>query len=76
MRKLLVLAVLLSLTVVTLGCENCRLFRRGAPFAPAESVTVVDPCPPCVPVAPCPSACGPAPVIGAPATSYVPTPTP
>jgi len=80
MRKLLVLTALLTLTVLTVGCENCRWFRRGALFAPAPDVTCVEPCTPCVPVAPCPSpcapACGAAPVIGAPAGTYAPAPGP
>ncbi|GAB6167161.1 hypothetical protein JCM19992_31610 [Thermostilla marina] len=49
MRKAIVLLAVVATLGVTVGCQNCSWFRRGALFRPRAEV--VDPCvDPCAPV--------------------------
>ncbi len=70
MRRMIVVALGLSAVLLTVGCQRCNLFRRGALFAPTTVPAAVIECPP---VDPCGdtvvgSACDPC----VPSTSVVP----
>lgn len=80
MRRMIVVGLGLGIVLLTVGCQRCNLFRRGALFAPTAAVPAaviecppVDPCAETVVGSAC-DACGPTTTVVPPTSTFVPGP--
>ncbi|MGQ9505592.1 MAG: hypothetical protein ACUVQG_02815 [Thermogutta sp.] len=80
MRRMIVVGLGVGLVLLTIGCQRCNLFRRGALFAPTAAVpaAVIE----CPPVNPCDETvegaacdpCTPTTTVVPPTSTFVPGP--
>jgi len=81
MRRMIVIGLGMGIVLLTVGCQRCNLFRRGALFAPTTAVPAaviecppVDPCAETTVVGGACDPCTPTTTVVPPTSTFVPGP--